>query len=207
MALLALLRHGPTDWTAERRLQGRTDLPLSAAGRASVGAWQLPREIEGFAWVTSPLARARETARLLGHGEADVDARLAEMSFGEWEGQRLADVSRALGPAMSQLEDRGIEFRAPGGESPREVQQRLAPFLAEIGANGVDRLAVTHKAVIRALYAQASGWAMIGRPPQRLAEFALHLFAVADDGMLTIRRLNLPLAPERSGDRIFGSRP
>src|ERR1700722_10125320 len=158
MARLALLRHGPTAWTAERRLQGRTDLPLSPAGRAAVTNWHMPREVDGFAWVTSPLKRARETAALLGHGEARTDQRLIEMSFGEWEGKRLVEISAELGPAMAALEDRGLDFCAPGGESPRQVQQRLAPFLLETGEGGVDRLAVAHKAVIRALYALATGW-------------------------------------------------
>src|SRR5262249_16841092 len=153
---LAILRHGPTAWTAERRLQGQSDLPLSPAGRNTVAGWRLPHEIDGFAWVASPLRRARETAALLGHGDARTDPRLTEMSFGQWEGRRLAEIAREMGPAMTELEGRGLDFRAPGGESPREVQQRLAPFLRETGRSGIDRLAVTHKAVIRALYSFAT---------------------------------------------------
>jgi broad specificity phosphatase PhoE len=193
MARLALLRHGPTAWTAERRLQGRVDLPLSAAGRDLVSGWRLPAEVQGFAWVTSPLARARETARLLGHPEAALEPRLSEMSFGDWEGRRLADIEGELGPALAEIESRGLDFRAPGGESPREVQARLTPFLLETGRGGGDRLAVAHKAVIRALYALATGWPMLGRPPQRLKEFGLHLFSVAGDGGLRLEQLNLPL--------------
>ena len=41
VALLALLRHGPTSWTAARRLQGRADLPLSPEGRQAVARWRL----------------------------------------------------------------------------------------------------------------------------------------------------------------------
>jgi broad specificity phosphatase PhoE len=207
MARLALLRHGPTAWTAERRLQGRSDLPLSPAGRVAVAAWQLPADVAGFAWITSPLIRARETAALLGHGDARVDPRLTEMSFGEWEGRRLAEIAAELGPAMTAMEARGLDFRAPGGESPREVQQRLAPLLAEMGRGGIDRLAVAHKAVIRALYALATGWPMLGRPPERLMEFGLHIFTVADDGRLSLSRLNLPLAPSRAGRRAGESAP
>ena len=47
---------------------------------------------------------------------------------------------------MAENEGRGLDFRAPGGESPREVQARIRPLLAEIGRDGRDRLAVTHKA-------------------------------------------------------------
>ncbi|MEM1346062.1 MAG: histidine phosphatase family protein, partial [Pseudomonadota bacterium] len=42
MACLALLRHFPTDWNAEARLQGRTDRPLSAEGRALLQTLALP---------------------------------------------------------------------------------------------------------------------------------------------------------------------
>lgn len=193
-----MLRHGPTAWTTERRLQGRTDMPLSPEGKAKVLGWRLPAETAGFAWVASPLARARETAALLGHGDAPVDARLVEMSFGDWEGRRLADLRDEFGPAMDALESRGLDFRAPGGESPRELQQRLAPLLAELGRGRGDFIAVTHKSVIRALYALATGWPMLGRPPQRLAEFALHLFAIDSAGTPAVHRLNLPLgAAER----------
>jgi broad specificity phosphatase PhoE len=193
--LLALLRHGPTAWTAERRLQGRSDPPLSPAGRQAVAGWRLPPELAGFAWRTSPLARARETAALLGHGAAPVDPRLAEMSFGDWEGQRLKDLRARLGPAMAAIEARGLDFRAPGGETPREVQARLAPLLAEIGRGGRDCLAVTHKGVIRALYASATGWPMLGEPPAPLADFALHLYEIAADGRPLLHRHNLRLEP------------
>ena len=41
MSLFALIRHGATDWNAERRLQGRADLPLSAPGREAVRGWRV----------------------------------------------------------------------------------------------------------------------------------------------------------------------
>lgn len=195
MARLALLRHGPTAWTAEHRLQGQSDLPLSPEGRRAVASWRLPPEVAGFAWLTSPLRRAKETAVLLGHGKARADRRLTEMSFGEWEGQRLRELRKGLGSAMDEIEGRGLDFRAPGGETPREVQARLAPLLAEIGREGRDYLAVTHKGVIRALYALATGWQMLGEPPEPFADFALHIYEVAGDGTPVLLRHNIPLEP------------
>ena len=162
-----------------------------------MAGWRLPAEVAGFVWRTSPLARARETAALLGHGAAPADGRLTEMSFGDWEGQRLKDLRRQLGPAMAELEGRGLDFRAPGGETPREVQVRIGPLLAEIGEAGQDCLAVTHKGVIRALYARATGWPMLGEPPERLAEFALHIYEIAGDGAPRLHRHNLALEPGR----------
>ena len=162
--------------------KGRTDLPLSAAGRLAVAGWQLPREVEGFAWVTSPLARARETAALLGHGDAAVDARLREMSFGEWEGRRLVEIRKCARPGHAGTGGSRSRFlRSRRGKPARGSAAAGALPAGDRASGGVDRLAVTHKAVIRALYAPASGWPMLGQPPQRLAEFALHLFAVAAD--------------------------
>jgi broad specificity phosphatase PhoE len=198
---LALLRHGPTAWSRDKRIQGLSDQPLDGEGRAEVSRWRLPPEFIAAAWVTSPLRRCRETALLLAgsHRRRDaiaVEPRLIEMDHGQWEGERLADLRGRLGPDMAVREARGLDYRAPGGESPREVQARLQPWLAEIGAAGGDVLAVTHKGVMRALYAQATGWDMIAKPPVKLRNAALHLFLVAADGSLALERLNLGLLPE-----------
>ena len=115
---LVLIRHGPTDWNAEGRIQGRSDRRLSAAGRRIVGRWQMPASFSGYRWVTSPLARARETAALLAHPEAVDKAALIEADWGEWEGQRIEDLRASLGEAMTRLEAQGLNFRPPGGESP-----------------------------------------------------------------------------------------
>jgi probable phosphoglycerate mutase len=201
MIRLGLLRHGATAWNEARRIQGMTDLALSPAGRAQVARWRLPAEWPGRRWVTSPLARCRETAAILmaSHGlaiAAEVEPRLAEMRHGAWEGRRLADLRAELGAAMAANEARGLDYRAPGGESPRELQQRLRPWLVEVAAAGESILAVAHKGVIRALYATASGWDMTAKPRDRLADEALHCFLLDDDGTLAIDRLNLPLRQE-----------
>jgi probable phosphoglycerate mutase len=197
---LALLRHGPTAWNRSRRIQGRGDEPLDAGGRAQVARWQLPERWIARPWVTSPLRRCRETAALLAASHRRtaaiaIEPRLIEMSHGDWEGERLAELRERLGDAMRALEDRGLDYRAPGGETPREVQQRLVPWLAEIAATRDDMLAVTHRGVIRALYAMATGWDMTGKPPIKLREDCLHLFAIASDGQPRIDRLNLSLMP------------
>lgn len=200
MTLVAFLRHGPTEWSAIHRIQGRTDIPLSAEGRAAVGAWRLPPELESFATVSSPLRRAVETAKLLrananaNAGEPTIEPRLAEMDWGEWEGRRLDDLRRELGRAMAANEARGFDFRPEGGESPRDLLGRLLPWLAELGAAGRPTLAVTHKGVIRALLAEAAGWDMTGKPPVRLDWSSAHVFAVDRRGGLRLDRANLSLA-------------
>lgn len=203
MTRLALLRHAATEWNTTGRLQGRADVPLGEAGAAAAAQWRLPADLAGFHWVTSPLVRCRRTAELLrathpGAPAAAVEARLIEMSFGEWEGRTLADLRQAHGQDMAAWEARGLDFSAPGGESPRQVQQRLAPWLAELGAAGGDTLAICHKGVIRAVYALASGWSMTTKPPLKLRPDRVHLFHLAADGRPTIERLNLPLAAAAS---------
>ncbi|HEX5321357.1 MAG TPA: histidine phosphatase family protein, partial [Stellaceae bacterium] len=84
--------------------------------------------------------------------------------------------------------------RPPGGESPRDVQQRLAPLLRDIARRGEPTAAITHKGVIRAIFAEAAGWDMLGKPPARLNWAAAHLFRLAPDGAPTVERLNLALA-------------
>jgi probable phosphoglycerate mutase len=194
---LGLLRHGATAWNATRRIQGLTDLPLSEAGREQVARWRLPDAWTGCRWVSSPLARCRETAAILArsHGRVEAvaaEARLIEMSHGDWEGRSLAELRAAFGAEMAAMETKGLDYRAPNGESPREVQARLRPWLIEIVAAGEPVLAITHKGVIRALYARAAGWNMTGRPRQRLGD-GLHVFRVDRDGAIAIECLNQAL--------------
>ena len=87
----------------------------------------------------------------------------------------------------------GLDFKAPEGESPREVQARLQPLLARLAELRRPTVLVTHKAVIRALYALASGWAMIGKPPAKLRPNCAQLFTLGADGTPAVERLNVSL--------------
>ena len=192
MTPLALIRHGPTEWSRLGRIQGRTDIPLDARGREAVAAWTLPPDLEGYRWVASPLSRALETARILG-AEPDLEPSLVEMDWGRWEGLRIEELRRELGRDMAENESRGLDFRPPDGESPRDVQRRIAPWLAGTAATGQATAAVTHKGVIRAAYALASGWDMTAKPPDKLNDNAVHHFLIDGDRSLLIDRLNVPL--------------
>ena len=133
MLRLVALRHAPTAWNAERRLQGRTDVPLSAEGEAAAKAWRLDPAWREYPVIASPLMRAATTARLLfPERTIATDARLLEMSFGDWEGKSLAELRGAPGSDAESRERMGLDFQPPGGESPRQVQARIAPLLAAI---------------------------------------------------------------------------
>jgi probable phosphoglycerate mutase len=194
MTLLAVIRHGPTAWNDDGRMQGRADVALTDDARAALAVRRAPPELDGFAWVTSPLARACATAQMLAPDrDATIEPALTEMAWGDWEGETLDALRVRLGAAFDINADRGLDFLPPGGESPRMVQQRLAPWLARVGTAGRPTVAVTHKGVIRALLGLATGWNFLGKPPARLDWTAAHLFAVARDGALAIERLNLAL--------------
>ena len=193
MTSLAMIRHGPTAWTEENRIQGHSDIPLSAAGRDMVSGWRVPPEIKVYDWVSSPLSRARETAVLLSGKEPAVEPRLKEMNYGEWEGLRLPDLRTELGDEMAANEARGLDFRPPGGESPRQLQDRLRPWLSEVAAQGRPTLAVAHHGVLRALVSLATGWSMAERRPEKLQWGAVHTFRIDDDGAISVERLNVSL--------------
>jgi broad specificity phosphatase PhoE len=195
MTVLALLRHGPTAWTREHRLQGRTDLPLDAAGRAEVAGWRLPPGLGALGWLTSPLARCTETAALLGL-EAAIEPRLIEMDWGRWEGRTIAELRAKRSAEIAAMEARGLDLQPPGGESPRAVQTRLAPLLSEIAARGAPTGCLTHKGVIRAILALATGWTMVGRAPAKLDWAAVHLFEL--DARGTPSTVSLNQSPERN---------
>lgn len=188
MTLVALLRHGDTAWSAEGRIQGRSDVPLSDAGRTALAGFRLPASCREMRVVTSPLARCTETAALIGAGDAAREARLVEMSWGEWEGRVLAELRAELGEAMRANEARGWDFRPAGGESPREVLARVQAWLRDCDQ---PTFAVTHRGVIRAVFAAATGWDMRGAPPTKLDWHAVHLFRLGPGGAPAVEALNL----------------
>jgi len=180
----AVLRHAPTEWNGERRLQGLTDTPLSPAGEQAARSWCLPAPAAGWKRLCSPLARARRTAELLRpQAPLTLESRLREMSFGVWEGKTIAELRATVGERFVEAEKLGLDFHPPGGESPRQVMQRLSGLLAELARAGEPVVAVSHKAVLRALLAIATGWDMTGRQPLKLDWQCLHVFAATPGWM------------------------
>jgi probable phosphoglycerate mutase len=165
MPVLYFIRHGETDFNVAQRLQGRSETSLNARGRTQ------SREYAGilhdlferdrhqpsdYAYVSSPLLRARETMELLRSelgldpSAYAVDDRLAEISYGEWEGFTLAEI-QARDPGVLQRRERDKwDFRPPGGESYREVAERVAAWYTMVTR---DTVLTAHGGVARALMA------------------------------------------------------
>ncbi len=206
MTALLLIRHGPTAWNEQGLIQGRSDPPLSAQGRSAVARWRLPPAAENADWIVSPLLRARQTAEVLNRkvlrgGALRPEPRLIEAHWGAWEGRSLAELRHEGGAEMAANEARGLDFQPPKGESPRAVQQRLAPLLSELADRRQTVVAVTHKGVIRALYALASGWDMREKPAEKLRWSCAHRFMLSLGGGLQVSELNIPLTAADPGDR------
>ena len=197
--IVALIRHAITAWNDEGRMQGRRDIPLSDRGRAQARAWKIPAGLEnGAAWVSSPLSRAVETAEILTGRAVARESALIEMSWGDWEGRTLDELRAAPGDAYARNEARGLDFRPPGGESPRDVLARLQPWLERVAASELPVVAVTHLGVLRVMLSAATGWDMTGKPPLRLASDAVHRFAIDRRGCVAIDACNIALSSSPS---------
>jgi probable phosphoglycerate mutase len=204
MSAIVFLRHGPTEWNERGLIQGHSDIPLSAEGRAEVRRWSVPARFSGFDWYASPLARARETATLLGARHCRYERRLMEASWGEWEGSTLDGLRHRMGERFVAMEAEGLDLQPPGGESPRMVRARLAEWLAEIGPAQAPVVAVCHAGVVRAAYSLATGWDMKQKAPLDRSRPVAHLYELSPSGELTVAELNIPLmapAPPHSSPR------
>jgi len=198
---LILLRHAETDWNAAGRIQGRSDIPLNDRGREDAALWSLPPSIAPKKWVTSPQKRARETAAAMGVA-ADIEPSLAEMNWGDWEGRTLADLRGELGNAFAENEDRGLDFLPPGGESPRMVQQRVLPWLNTLARHDHDVGAISHKGVIRAIVALASGWNMIGKAPAKISSGTAQVISITPAGTMILEASDVRLSDKGDADDI-----
>ncbi len=155
--LFGLLRHGLTIWNEEKRIQGRLNSPLSEDGRTSIRNF-IPL-LKGYQWnriIASDLGRVQETVSIINRElglPVSYDKRLREINWGEWEGFRLVDVRTKYGAELSEEELKGWNFRAPGGESRKEVLQRAKASLVEAAEqwHGDNILVVCHLGVIKCL--------------------------------------------------------
>ncbi|MGE4373676.1 MAG: histidine phosphatase family protein [Xanthobacter sp.] len=156
---LFFVRHGETDWNVAGRLQGRRDVPLNALGRVQAGriGRLLPRltgEVpERLQFVSSPMARTLETMRImrttldLPVNEFATDIRLAELSFGDWEGKTWPQLRRSGFVDVRRRDEDPWNYVPPNGESYQALSERLAQAISDISG---DAVVVTHGGVIRA---------------------------------------------------------
>ena len=190
---IALLRHGPTEWNAQGRIQGSIDMPLSAEGRARMATLAPPAGFETARAFTSPLRRARETAALLGFGEAIVDARLTEHHWGAWEGLTREEILARDGADAFARAGAAIDFTPKGGESTRALLARVGDFLRDVATDARDALAITHRGVLRSAYTLATGWDMATPMPETLDLSGALILEADAAGTLRVAAMNVGL--------------
>ena len=161
MPLIYFIRHGQTDWNAERRFQGHLDIPLNETGRGQ--ASRNGRALAGaigeagaFDFVSSPLVRAAETMEIVRRAMGldpkayRTDPRLREIHLGDWQGLLLSQSSKDH-PALFAERDRSPwRFLHPGdgGESYLMLSERVLSWLAEVER---DTVVTAHGGVMRCL--------------------------------------------------------
>ncbi len=171
MLTLVLTRHGLTPRSKpEQHLGQKLDEPLSDDGREQ--ARLLAGRLDGVDFeqiFSSPLRRALETAEVVaGDRPVDVDRRLLEMDYGEWEGLTYAQIEERDAQRRRAWEHDPSVLRCPGGESGNDVAARAAGFLADVLARHVERhghseadersvLVVAHSSLNRVLMCVALG--------------------------------------------------
>jgi broad specificity phosphatase PhoE len=165
MPTLYYVRHGETDFNHEGRLQGRRDTVLNAHGRAQAAECgavlrdlfardrRAPQE---FKYIASPLKRARETMQILRVSlglppdDYDVDARLMEIAYGEWEGLTLPEIEARDTSILARRGRDKWDFAPPGGESYRQLGARIGEWYRSLTT---DAVVAAHGGGVRALMA------------------------------------------------------
>ncbi len=156
MSRLVLVRHAATEWSG-RRFCGRTDLPLSDAGRTQVTRLRehlATADLSVVAVRSSPARRALETAQPLAcalSAALVLDDRLREVDFGRIEGCAFDEVARAWPAIAASLLAGGAAVDWPEGERAAEVVARCGLVAAELQTFERDIVLVTHGGTIRAL--------------------------------------------------------
>jgi probable phosphoglycerate mutase len=147
---LVVVRHLPTAWNAEDRLQGQRDIPITPPDEAALG---LLAEVIETVRANGPydrvycsrMARTRQTAELFGYPEPIAEPLLDELNFGMWEGRLRREMLAAVGNAWIEA-PHTLAF----GESVLELGGRVQKFLKK-NAPHERVLAFGHGAWARAL--------------------------------------------------------
>ncbi len=157
---LYYVRHGETDWNRDQRYQGQRDIPLNATGRSQAVrngralAETLGKDAAAIDYVASPLLRARETMALM-RAELGLpprgyrtDDRLREIHYGYWEGELWNELPAKDPQGFAAREADKWGWRPTGGESYRDLSERVAGWLREIER---DAVVAAHGGVMRVI--------------------------------------------------------
>ena len=189
---LIVIRHGETEWNASRRLQGHTDVPLSAVGRRQAALLARALAVRGEpidAIYTSDLARARQTVQALADALAlplTATAGLRERCFGAMEGLTFTEVEARWPDAAEQWRRRTPDWRADaGGESLQDLRRRVLATVDALAAphRGQQIALFLHGGVLDILYRAATGQDLRAPRTWQLANTAVNRLLWTPQGL------------------------
>lgn len=168
MTDLWLIRHGQTDWNLTGRWQGQTsEAPgLNNMGRAqALSARDQWTDVSISAIYSSDLLRARQTAELIAESLGLIvilEPRLREMNLGAWEGMLSSDIEVQYPQELAERSRDPFHARAPQGESPFEVAERVIAAVEDIVQkhDGESVLIVAHGIPLAVIICRAQGFPM-----------------------------------------------
>jgi 2,3-bisphosphoglycerate-dependent phosphoglycerate mutase len=140
MPVLALVRHGESQWNLENRFTGWVDVPLSAKGIEEAAAAGERLKKEGLKFdvaFTSDLQRAQNTLKLilekLGQTGIPVtkDKALNERHYGDLQGLNKAETAQKFGDEQVKIWRRSYDIAPPKGESLKDTAARTIPYFDE----------------------------------------------------------------------------
>jgi probable phosphoglycerate mutase len=184
-----LIRHAPTCWNQEKRIQGHGDSPLTDEGKVQAAHWG--RILEPFSWnriLSSDTGRALETAERINRVlnlPLTTDGRLREQDWGRWVGKTIAQIKSEAPQELAGQIRAGWDFRPPGGEDRQHVLKRSCRALMEAAAGwpGDNILVVTHEGVIKGILYHLCGRKFLPSEPPILKSYRLHRVACDTHGL------------------------
>ncbi len=183
---LVLVRHGETEGESSIRYHGRTDVPLSAHGRAQMHCVRRALAAYRFAQVyASELSRAVEAAQIVADTAEIVRVSgFNEVDFGNWEGLTAEDIQAGDPELYARWTTSRTDFSYPGGESTGAFRHRVSAALHRIlrHAPDADLLFVVHKGVIRSIVAELLRLDEAQRNQLSVALGSIHVVSHRDTG-------------------------
>jgi len=190
MTRFGLIRHAHSLWNGEQRVQGQKNSPLSEPGREMASAWG--KQLSGLPWnriLISDLGRVKETAQLINERlrlPMHTEPRLREQDWGEWSGLEFAELLERRQDAFVRQQERGWDFRPPGGESRLEVLVRSQAALKEAARQwpGERILIISHEGVLKCLVYHLCGLKFLPSEQPLVQGYKLHLLQVCKQTLL-----------------------
>ncbi len=186
-----LIRHAPTIWNEEKRIQGLLNSPLSPKGQKMAKSWGIT--LKKYPWnriLASNLERVKETIALVNsqlHLPLHFDRQLREQDWGTWSAKTVAELKTTHKAHLHKLEKAGWNFKTPNGEDRKQVLKRSLAALQDAHRRwpGEMILVACHEGVIKCLLYHLEKRKFLPTEPKLIKPYHLHFIIMTDQGLRT----------------------